>query len=213
TMDPGPATSTANTIITPTVTINGINNNLEFYQSRLVRINSVHFETASGNYATGQDYNLLDATGSIIFRTQFYDADYIGTPMHQGNFNLRAIVNQFNQTPQVIARMLADFNPPVSNDDATAVPAASRLIGNYPNPFNPSTTISYYSDKAQPVQITVYNQKGQAVKTWDLQSEKGTHSLTWNGTDDSGAFVSSGVYYYRMKSGSYSSTRKMVLMK
>lgn len=214
TMDPGPPTSTGNSIPTPVVTIADILQNLEFYQSRLVRINDVHFENAAGNYETGQDYPLIDATGSIIFRTQFYDADYIGTPMHQGEFDLRAIVNQYNTTPQVIARMLADFNPPVANDDDTAVPANSWLIGNYPNPFNPETTIEYFTEKAAPVQITIYNQKGQVVRKLEAEAEaKGTHSIVWDGTDDRGQSVGSGVYYYHMLSGKYSSTRKMVLMK
>ncbi|MGC9361917.1 MAG: chitobiase/beta-hexosaminidase C-terminal domain-containing protein [Candidatus Syntrophosphaera sp.] len=214
TTDPGPATSTGNSIPTPVLTIQDILTNLELYQSRLVRINDVHFENPTGNYANGQDYPLIDATGSIIFRTQFYDVDYIGTPMHQGEFDLRAIVNQYNTTPQVIARMLADFNPPVANDDDTAVPANSRLIGNYPNPFNPQTTIEFFTDKASEVRITIFNQKGQAIRTLNADTQaKGTHSIVWDGTDDKGQSVSSGVYYYHMHSGKYSSTRKMVLMK
>lgn len=216
TMNSPAATSTGNSIPTPVVTIADINNNIEMYQSRMVRINTVHLESATGNYASGMSYNLLDASGTTVLRTQFYDADYIlePTPMHTGNFNLRAIVTQFNNTTQVTPRMLTDFNPPVANDDEVIVAAGANLIGNYPNPFNPETTIQFSLDKAAPAQVTVYNQKGQVVKNYNLtMAAKGITSLEWNGKDDNGLSVSSGVYYFRLKSGSYSSTKKMVLMK
>jgi flagellar hook assembly protein FlgD len=100
----------------------------------------------------------------------------------------------------------------VPNEDNVATP--NRLLGNYPNPFNPSTTISFTTAKAAPVQITIYNLKGQAVRTWNLETEAGgNHSVQWDGLDDNGLSLSSGVYFYRMFSGAYSSTRKMVLMK
>jgi len=208
--DPGPATSTNNTIVPPTVTIAQINANVASYQARLVRIANAHF-VESGTFETGHNYTLEDDTGTIVFRTTFYDADYIGEPIPVGNFNIRVLVNQFNQTPQVTARALSDWSG-VPNEDNVATP--NRLLGNYPNPFNPSTTISFTTAKAAPVQITIYNLKGQAVRTWNLETEAGgNHSVQWDGLDDNGLSLSSGVYFYRMFSGAYSSTRKMVLMK
>jgi hypothetical protein len=208
--DPGPATSTNNTIVPPTVTIAQINANVASYQARLVRIANAHF-VESGTFETGHNYTLEDDTGTIVFRTTFYDADYIGEPIPVGNFNVRVLVNQFNQTPQVTARALSDWSG-VPNEDNVATP--TRLLGNYPNPFNPSTTISFTTAKAAPVQITIYNLKGQAVRTWNLETEVGgNHSVQWDGLDDNGLSLSSGVYFYRMFSGAYSSTRKMVLMK
>lgn len=208
--DPGPATSTNNTIVPPTVTIAQINANVASYQARLVRIANAHF-VESGTFETGHNYTLEDDTGTIVFRTTFYDADYIGEPIPVGNFNVRVLVNQFNQTPQVTARALSDWSG-VPNEDNVATP--TLLLGNYPNPFNPSTTISFTTAKAAPVQITIYNLKGQAVRTWNLETEVGgNHSVQWDGFDDNGLSLSSGVYFYRMFSGAYSSTRKMVLMK
>ena len=208
--DPGPATSTNNTIVPPTVTIAQINANVASYQARLVRVANAHF-VESGTFETGHNYTLEDDTGTIVFRTTFYDADYIGEPIPVGNFNVRVLVNQFNQTPQVTARALSDWSG-VPNEDNVATP--TRLLGNYPNPFNPSTTISFTTAKAAPVQITIYNLKGQAVRTWNLETEAGgNHSVQWDGLDDNGLSLSSGVYFYRMFSGAYSSTRKMVLMK
>ena len=211
-IDPGPATSSNNDINVPTVTIAQINANVATYQARLVRIRNAHF-SETGIFATGQNYTLIDDTGSIVFRTTFYDVDYIGQPIPTGNFNIWVLVNQYNQIPQVTARMLSDWSD-VPLDDAIETPQVAQLIGNYPNPFNPSTTISFSTAKNEPVQITIFNQKGQIVRTWDIDSkEDGIQHLVWDGRDQNGNPVTSGVYYYRMKSGKYSSSRKMVLMK
>ncbi|HOR30672.1 MAG TPA: hypothetical protein PLW71_04655, partial [Candidatus Syntrophosphaera thermopropionivorans] len=86
-IDPGPATSSNNDINVPTVTIAQINANVATYQARLVRIRNAHF-SETGIFATGQNYTLIDDTGSIVFRTTFYDVDYIGQPIPTGNFNI-----------------------------------------------------------------------------------------------------------------------------
>ncbi|HNW24669.1 MAG TPA: choice-of-anchor J domain-containing protein, partial [Candidatus Cloacimonas sp.] len=91
---------------------------------------------------------------------------------------------------------------------------ATALNNNYPNPFNPETTISYSVKDREPVTIGIYNIKGQLVKTLlkGIQ-EPGNHTIVWNGTDENGRSVSSGVYYYKMQAGKYSSTKKMIMMK
>ncbi len=216
--NPGPATSTGNNIVIPTVTIADLNSDIGIgtYQSRLVYISQVHFDNPTGTYTVNPSVNfgITDATGSMTFRTTFWDADYIGTALHTGNFNLQGIVAHFQSTAQITPRMLADFNPPVSNDDEVIVAAGANLIGNYPNPFNPNTNISFSLDKAAPANVTIYNQKGQIVKNFDMpMANQGITTLNWNGTDNFGNAVSSGVYFFRLKSGSYSSTKKMVLMK
>ncbi len=109
---------------------------------------------------------------------------------------------------------------PVSTDD-NEIPALGFLAQNYPNPFNPSgagrslsTTIKYEIKEAGNVTIEVFNIKGQKVKT--LVNEYHTannYSTVWNGINDNNECVSSGVYFYKMHAGRYTSTRKMVLMK
>ncbi len=86
----------------------------------------------------------------------------------------------------------------------------------YPNPFNQSTTISFSvegSDKN--IQITIHNFSGQKIKTLvDKKLNAGKHQVIWNGTDDSGNQVSSGIYFYKMKHGDkYTGFKKMILMK
>ncbi|MCD6180925.1 MAG: S8 family serine peptidase [Candidatus Cloacimonetes bacterium] len=90
----------------------------------------------------------------------------------------------------------------------------NELVGNYPNPFNPTTTILYNMQQEGPVTVDIFNIKGQKVKTLVNQhQDAGTHYAVWNGNDDNGNNVGSGIYFYKMRAGKYTSTKKMILMK
>lgn len=106
-----------------------------------------------------------------------------------------------------------DFSPFVSMQPET-IPQSKTYLTNYPNPFNPSTTISFSIPEESHAKLSVYNIKGQKVK--QLVNEllpAGEHSAIWNGTDDNGKSVSSGIYFYKLRIGDYEKTRKMILMK
>jgi len=93
-------------------------------------------------------------------------------------------------------------------------PYVTTLKGNYPNPFNPTTTIAFDTHKDGRVAIEIYNIKGQKVKS--LVNEvraAGSHKIVWNGQDDFGREVGSGIYFYRMQTEGYAATKKMLLMK
>jgi len=99
-------------------------------------------------------------------------------------------------------------------EDDISIPAVTALKGNYPNPFNPSTTIAFDLAEEGLVSIDVFNIKGQKVKTVTNELMKaGRYSVVWNGDDNIGRAVGSGVYFYRMTSGQYTKTQKMLLMK
>jgi hypothetical protein len=93
--------------------------------------------------------------------------------------------------------------------------AGNRLGPNVPNPFNPSTSIEYEVSESGFVSLKIYNVAGQLVKTlMDGQQAAGqVHEATWNGLDDAGQPVSSGVYFYKLTSKGFVKTRKMVLLK
>ncbi len=101
-----------------------------------------------------------------------------------------------------------------SIDSSELISEATKLLGNYPNPFNPSTTIKFNIRKQSDVKLTIYNVKGQRVQTLvDGQIDAGSHIVTWNGTDQNNNAVSSGVYFYKLTSGRYSEIKKMILSK
>lgn len=102
----------------------------------------------------------------------------------------------------------------VTNDDMLNEPIITDLVGCYPNPFNPSTTIVYTIAVTEDTSLKIYNSKGQLVKTLiNLKQNAGLYRIVWNGKDDSNRLVSSGIYYYSLKSGSYHQNRKMLIVK
>ncbi len=105
--------------------------------------------------------------------------------------------------------------PYMSSNASGTAPAVSRMLNpNFPNPFNPETTISFDMPKAGNARLDIYNVKGQLVKTlFDGTAPYGKTSKVWNGTDNSGNAVTSGVYFYRLSTDNHSETRKMMLMK
>ena len=95
-----------------------------------------------------------------------------------------------------------------------AVPENVELNGNFPNPFNPNTTIKFGLPENGHVQLTIYSMNGQKVRTLlDGQVSKGYHQLVWNGTNESGQPVSGGLYIYELKTENKRILKKMLLVK
>ncbi len=106
------------------------------------------------------------------------------------------------------------FTTESTDSDDTTIPAITALNNNYPNPFNPNTTISYQLAESGPVRIDVFNLKGQVIKQLvNEYQEAGYYEVDWHGTDNDNNNVPSGVYFYRMKSDKDSDTKKMILLK
>jgi hypothetical protein len=107
-----------------------------------------------------------------------------------------------------------------NDDDLSMVPGDPDPAGefgmhqNYPNPFNPQTHIEYTVRESSPVELKVYNTLGQLVRTLvDDYKTTGEYSVVWDGKDTSGNTVTSGSYYYQIKMGEFTSTKKMIHIK
>ena len=96
----------------------------------------------------------------------------------------------------------------------SSTPTIHRLSQNHPNPFNPYTTITYTIEQAGDLHLCVYTLSGQLVRTF-VHGERpaGSHSISWDGTDDTGQDVASGVYLCRMEIGEFRAVRKMMLVR
>ncbi|MDP8204941.1 MAG: T9SS type A sorting domain-containing protein [Candidatus Tenebribacter mawsonii] len=103
----------------------------------------------------------------------------------------------------------------LTDADDDFVSTTNKLIGNYPNPFNPITTIEFsVTQTSALVTLEIYNIKGRKVKQLvNDQLSVGTHSIVWNGTDENNTPTSSGIYFYKLKAGNFQQTRKMILLK
>jgi len=114
--------------------------------------------------------------------------------------------------PAIIEELEISISPGVESEDTN--PGLFMLHNPYPNPFNPSTTISYQIHEKTRVNLTVFTLNGQVVKTMvDNEEEAGYHSVIWYGTDSSGMKVASGIYLYRLKAGDFSKTQKMTFVR
>jgi hypothetical protein len=99
-------------------------------------------------------------------------------------------------------------------EKAQALPLAVALHQNFPNPFNPSTEIHFDIPTARNVELRIYNQLGQTVRTLvDNRMKAGSYRLKWDGRTEAGHSVSSGVYFYSLEAGDFSQIRKMTLVK
>jgi hypothetical protein len=88
------------------------------------------------------------------------------------------------------------------------------ILPAFPNPFNPTTTISYRLDKDTDVSVNIYDISGKLISTLKNKNQtQGWHSIIWNGIDNSGNQVGGGVYFYQVKAGSFVETKKMLLLK
>lgn len=114
---------------------------------------------------------------------------------------------------------LANASVVKGNIRTILIPRECALHQNYPNPFNPSTDIRYQISSFDSrllsfVSLKIFNILGQEIKTLvDENMEAGYYIVTWNGTDNNGSDVASGIYFYRIEAGEYVNTKRMLLIK
>ncbi|MEE9190693.1 MAG: right-handed parallel beta-helix repeat-containing protein [Candidatus Neomarinimicrobiota bacterium] len=106
------------------------------------------------------------------------------------------------------------FDQALNTTDENMIPQSFSLHQNFPNPFNPLTTIKYEIPEQSAVTILVYNILGKVIKQLENSVlEAGLYDTRWDGTDEMGNIVSAGVYVYRIQAGSYTQTKKMIYLK
>jgi len=93
------------------------------------------------------------------------------------------------------------------------LPKEYALSQNFPNPFNPSTNFSLSLPEASDYSLRIFNIAGQLVKSYSGHLEAGVHTITWDGRNDQGSSVASGVYFYKAEANGFTETRKMMMLK
>jgi len=213
------------------------NNNARFNQA--IHVNNEHIHTDPDKIPANFNAHILGVEGLYIDNSAVSSYTYgtgfeIGTPaaslaglavnscyIDEDSYSIYLLTfplyyMQIDEVTALMNYVIGDlFNEPVSADDEEIViTEAAVLLKNYPNPFNPATTISFSLEKEAQVDISIYNLKGQKVKTL-LHSilPADEHTIVWNGCDEGSKLVSSGIYLFRMETGKYISTKKMLLLK
>ena len=99
------------------------------------------------------------------------------------------------------------------------IPDKTALLHNYPNPFNPETWIPYLLTESAAVRLTIYDTQGTVVRRFDLGLQPAGHytdrakAVYWDGHNDNGEPVASGIYFYSLQAADFSATRKMLILK
>ncbi|MFZ0388978.1 MAG: YCF48-related protein [Calditrichia bacterium] len=168
------------------------------------------------------DFRALESNSGIIeIQSSSYPLtiELINAPAGAAQYFLREKSGQDVQSVHALdgSGTIRISNPAVTGLEIfteQVVPVEFSIAQNYPNPFNPSTSIRYSIPEQQRVELVIYNALGQQVKKLENgMKPAGYHTAVWDGTNDSGNKVSSGIYIYRFKAGKYESLRKMILLK
>jgi len=198
---------------------------IEPFENQLPQLSNLALESVGDNHTVTVDYydengnfpltaNLIQDGGDILEMTQL-SLDYAETVTYTANF--------MSEPPVDFSVSFSDNNTDFVTLDNTDYEeeeiAAIFNLNNYPNPFNPTTTISFSTElheQDEQIQIDIFNAKGQKIKSYPITSS--THSpiitVTWNGTDSNNNPVSSGIYFYSLKSGDkVVASSKMLLIK
>jgi subtilisin family serine protease len=153
------------------------------------------------------------AAGNSVEISLELDASIL--PSGAYDLNLEVMSNDPGM-PVVTIRMhvVVDSTVTITGVGDGQVPGTYQLHPNYPNPFNPTTTIRYDLPAAQDVKIVIYNVRGERVRVLvDRHQAPGRHEAAWDGRNSRGESVASGVYLYRIVAGEFVRTRKMTLLK
>ena len=127
-----------------------------------------------------------------------------------GNFTFPITFSEGDLTEPLVYEFTFTIGESAAGEDLIV----NDIISNYPNPFNPTTTISFDLAKDSNVILDIFNIKGQKIYTLvNEHLNAGYHNITWNGLDNSGKKVSSGIFFYRFKTNEYSKTKKMMMLK
>ena len=178
------------------------------------------------------DFDLLAATGVSTLQASYHGNGARGAVLMQKtpvapetaagfvlsgfSFDLiRDVSPGDDAAPDHLLKILDALGLKISTPVDRTSPRTYSLAQNYPNPFNPTTTIEYSIVRRGPVSLRVYNVAGQLVRTLvdEVQSPEQVAPVRWDGRNDAGYPVSSGVYFYRLTTPGFTQTRKMVILK
>ena len=160
--------------------------------------------------ATGAGYRQVVAIGNAN-----HDTTWTIKSLPEGTYywSVQAVDDAFTGSVFAVEDSFSTIVTGVDHED-DPIPEQYVLFQNYPNPFNPATTIEYVLPHTSNVQLAIYNVMGERITLLvDALQPAGRYKVPWNGTDQTGNHLASGVYFYRLDAGRFVQTRKVLLIK
>ncbi|MBT6942607.1 MAG: T9SS type A sorting domain-containing protein [Candidatus Marinimicrobia bacterium] len=168
-----------------------------------------------GVYPAEEVEEITDTTFQLIYE-EILEHVFEGSPVNGATVSLNVKATDGIDTVDVTGdnRVIYVNRYEYLSTEGEGVPVEFALHENYPNPFNPTTTLRFDLPEVSDITLTIYNMLGQRVKTFNMNdTPAGFHSIKWNATNDYGDPVGAGVYLYQLRANQYVKTRKMVLLK
>ena len=204
---------------------------LDTYHSGIVDdmiLNTIYSRDATcysiGNYTEREYYHIITNSNGDSLITEDDAAESFNSTQFPDNYYFFKVTARDACLNTTVDSMLVYFNNGISNSEDHQLPFTNYQLTNYPNPFNPSTTISFsVTQNSDFVNLEIYNLKGQKIK--DISPSlchpefiegrgNNQYSISWDGTDENNQPVSSGIYFYKLRiDGKDIKTKKMILLK
>lgn len=190
---------------------------IEYYDTTSSAGFTLHYDGSTA--AVNPKYTLAEGIGFISGSSQWKlhtwyltDALFINQENGQSDFRVGGMGSGFSYINRILIGSMTPLIPTgVENEN---MPFRFRLDHNYPNPFNPTTTVRYEVGKLADISLKIYNVRGQLVRTLvNAKQAPGQYQVVWDGNDNMGFKVSSGLYIYQYSAGDFLRTYKMMLIK
>ena len=160
----------------------------------------IQLEQSSGTLQGGETHEI-----EVTFESE---------DLMEGNYECEIFISDVEERDYIRVPVTLTVSAVDAGDDV--IVNSNLHLGNYPNPFNPVTTISFSVDNSvKEAELEIYNIRGQEIKSFriDTSDQQNIYSVIWDGKDDKGHAISSGIYFSKLKAGRFTSTKKMILMK
>lgn len=170
------------------------------------------------SFGSKVEESFLNSQGNVVWNAQLANLDSDGDGFSNG-VELQNPTGIWSGGPVGDPSKVTNPGDPLSKPNPTSITnevITNRYIlhNNYPNPFNPSTTIVFEIPKREFVTLQIFNVNGELIKTLLNENlDAGRFEKNWNGKDEYGNQVVSGIYFYRIKAGHFESSRRMILLK
>jgi len=191
--------------------------NLQWAESKSVDLDSIHYlvNAKIGVYPVEEIYDTTVTTLPLTYQ-EFLENVFEETPGNGVTVKFSVSATDGKDTVKVSGddRVVYVNRYEYLSTESEGIPTEFALHENYPNPFNPTTTLRFDLPEVSSITLTIYNMLGQKVKTFNMNdTPAGFHSIKWNAINDYGDPVGAGVYLYQLRANQYLETRKMVLLK
>ncbi|MEA2096695.1 MAG: T9SS type A sorting domain-containing protein [Candidatus Cloacimonadota bacterium] len=199
---------TSGNLLPEAISLSTIDVNQEDYEGVLVQVENAECTDYDAGYG---EWLVNDGSGEIMIN----DLIYAFVPEIGEFYDIIGVVDYSYGSFKIEPRYLSDIS--ISSSVQEGIVNIDFDLYNYPNPFNPTTTISFNltTEYTENTKLVIYNLKGQKIKSFPINqfTNSPVHQVVWNGTDSNDQPVSSGIYFYKLISGDIKQTKKMLLLK